>query len=63
MLLSHRTLVAVLETYQQPDGSIMVPEVLRGYMGGLERIEKPPVVNSGLHRSIYSSAMSVPGWK
>lgn len=33
-----RTLVAVLENYQQEDGSIVVPEVLRGYMGGLERI-------------------------
>jgi seryl-tRNA synthetase len=30
-----RTLVAVLENYQQADGSVTVPEVLRGYMGGL----------------------------
>lgn len=34
-----RTLVAVLENYQQADGSVVVPEVLRPYMGGLERIE------------------------
>ena len=33
-----RTLVAVLENYQQADGSITVPEVLRPYLGGLERI-------------------------
>ncbi|HWU97386.1 MAG TPA: serine--tRNA ligase [Oxalicibacterium sp.] len=33
-----RTLVAVLENYQQADGSVIVPEVLRGYMGGLERL-------------------------
>jgi seryl-tRNA synthetase len=33
-----RTLVAVLENYQQADGSIVVPEVLRPYMGGLEVI-------------------------
>lgn len=33
-----RTLVAVLENYQQPDGSVAVPEPLRPYMGGLERI-------------------------
>ena len=33
-----RTLVAVLENYQQADGSVVVPEVLRSYMGGLERI-------------------------
>ncbi len=34
-----RALVAVLENYQQPDGSIAVPEALRPYIGGLERIE------------------------
>ncbi|MEW8659619.1 MAG: serine--tRNA ligase [Candidatus Thiodiazotropha endolucinida] len=33
-----RTLVAVMENYQQADGSITVPEVLRGYMGGLEKL-------------------------
>ncbi|MBC8445081.1 MAG: serine--tRNA ligase, partial [Rhodospirillaceae bacterium] len=33
-----RTLVAVLENYQQEDGSIIVPDVLRPYMGGLEVI-------------------------
>ncbi len=31
-----RALVAVLENYQQADGSVVVPEVLRGYMGGME---------------------------
>ncbi|MDP2608736.1 MULTISPECIES: serine--tRNA ligase [unclassified Oceanobacter] len=31
-----RALVAVLENYQQADGSVVVPEVLRSYMGGLE---------------------------
>jgi seryl-tRNA synthetase len=33
-----RVMIAVLENYQQPDGSIVVPEVLRPYMGGLEVI-------------------------
>jgi seryl-tRNA synthetase len=33
-----RTLVAVLENYQNADGSVSVPAVLRGYMGGLETI-------------------------
>ncbi|MGO8738850.1 serine--tRNA ligase [Rhodoblastus sp.] len=33
-----RALVAVLENYQNPDGSVTVPEVLRPYMGGLEKI-------------------------
>lgn len=35
-----RTLVAVMENYQNADGSITVPEVLRPYMGGLEVIKK-----------------------
>ncbi|PIV14796.1 MAG: serine--tRNA ligase, partial [Gallionellales bacterium CG03_land_8_20_14_0_80_55_15] len=35
-----RTLVAVLENYQQADGSIVIPEVLRPYMGGLERLSQ-----------------------
>ncbi len=34
-----RTLVAVLENYQRADGSVVVPEVLRNYMNGLEVIE------------------------
>lgn len=33
-----RALIAVMENYQNADGSITVPEVLRGYMGGLEQI-------------------------
>jgi seryl-tRNA synthetase len=33
-----RTLVAVLENYQQADGTVLVPEVLRPYMGGLQRL-------------------------
>jgi seryl-tRNA synthetase len=35
-----RTWIAVLENYQQEDGSVIVPEVLRPYMGGLERISR-----------------------
>ena len=34
-----RTLVAVLENYQNVDGSVTVPEVLRGYMGGVESLK------------------------
>ena len=33
-----RTLVAVLENYQQEDGTVLIPDALRSYMGGLERI-------------------------
>jgi len=35
-----RTLVAIFENYQQQDGSIVIPEKLRPYLGGLERIVK-----------------------
>ncbi len=34
-----RTLVAILENYQAEDGSVVVPEALRTYMGGVEKIE------------------------
>jgi len=33
-----RTLIAILENYQQEDGSVKIPDVLRTYMGGVERI-------------------------
>jgi seryl-tRNA synthetase len=35
-----RTVVALLENYQQKDGSVMIPEALRPYMGALEKIER-----------------------
>lgn len=35
-----RTLVAILENYQQADGSVVIPEAVRPYMGGMERIGK-----------------------
>ena len=35
-----RTLAAILENYQQQDGSVIIPEPLRKYMNGLERIQK-----------------------
>jgi len=35
-----RTLIAILENYQNEDGSVTIPEVLRPYMGGKEKIEK-----------------------
>jgi seryl-tRNA synthetase len=34
-----RTWLSILENYQQPDGSVRIPEALRPYMGGLEKIE------------------------
>jgi len=37
-LATGRTIVAILENYQQEDGSITVPEALRKYMGGIEKI-------------------------
>ena len=35
-----RTVAAILENYQQPDGSVVIPEALRPYMGGVEVITK-----------------------
>ena len=37
-----RTWLAILENYQQADGSVLIPEALRPYMGGLDRIVKEP---------------------
>ena len=34
-----RTVAAILENYQQPDGSVIIPKALRPYMGGMEKIE------------------------
>jgi seryl-tRNA synthetase len=36
-----RTLIAVLENYQNADGSVAIPAALRAYMGGAEKISKP----------------------
>ena len=38
-----RTLIAVLENYQQEDGSVVVPQVLRPWMGGIEVIRSEPI--------------------
>jgi len=35
-----RTVAAILENFQQEDGSVLIPEVLRPYMGGMEKITK-----------------------
>jgi seryl-tRNA synthetase len=39
-IATSRTIVAILENYQQKDGSVIIPEVLRPYMGGIEKIGK-----------------------
>jgi seryl-tRNA synthetase len=40
-LATSRTMIAVLEQHQQEDGSVIVPEALRPYMNGMEKIAKP----------------------
>lgn len=35
-----RTVAAILENFQQEDGSVLIPEVIRSYMGGIDRIKK-----------------------
>ena len=39
-LATSRLMVALVETYQQKDGSILIPDVLRKYIGGVDKIEK-----------------------
>jgi seryl-tRNA synthetase len=36
-----RALIAVMENYQNPDGSVTIPSALQPYMGGINRIEGP----------------------
>lgn len=40
-LATPRVIIAILENYQQADGSVRIPDVLRPYLGGAERIAKP----------------------
>ena len=40
-LADTRVIIAILENYQKADGSVVIPEVLRPYMGGAEIISKP----------------------
>jgi seryl-tRNA synthetase len=40
VIASPRILIPILEIFQQEDGSVIVPEALRPYMGGIERIER-----------------------
>jgi len=42
-----RALIAILENYQQADGSVVVPEVLRPYMGGIEKISREQGTGNG----------------
>jgi len=39
-LATSRTMLAIVEQFQQKDGSVVIPEVLRPYMGGIEKLEK-----------------------
>jgi seryl-tRNA synthetase len=36
-----RTLVAILENFQEADGSVTLPAALRGHMGGVEKLARP----------------------
>ncbi|HET7174037.1 MAG TPA: serine--tRNA ligase [Nocardioidaceae bacterium] len=42
LMASARTIVAILETHQQPDGSVRVPDALRPYLGGRSSLQPPP---------------------
>jgi seryl-tRNA synthetase len=49
VIASPRILIPILELYQQADGSIVIPEVLRPYMGGIERISRKTKGRSSSH--------------
>lgn len=49
----HRTVAAILENYQRPDGSVAVPDVLRAYMGGKEIIRVEPDESSRARHKQY----------
>ena len=42
-----RTMIAIMENYQQEDGSFVIPEVLRPYMRGIEVINKENALSNG----------------
>ncbi len=42
-----RTWIAIVENYQQEDGSVLIPEVLRPYLGGVDRIAPPAALKKG----------------
>ena len=39
-LATSRTMIAIIEQYQQKDGSVIIPKALRPYMNGMKKIEK-----------------------
>ena len=43
-----RALIAVMETYQQDDGAIAVPDALKPYMGGMKKIEKDEMASEAV---------------
>jgi seryl-tRNA synthetase len=53
-----RALIAVMETYQQADGSIAVPGVLAPYMNGMRVLSAPSPEERGSRRAAYSAAQS-----
>jgi seryl-tRNA synthetase len=53
-----RALVAILENYQQPDGSVLVPEVLRSYMGGIEKLTPMTTSSTSTIADIYRNPIS-----
>ncbi len=56
-----RALIAVLENYQEQDGSIRVPEALKPYMGGLAKIERPASMTVCFVPSLLVMPGLVPG--
>ena len=45
-------LISLLELFQQADGSVVVPEALRAYMNGMERIGRKDLIEQCIHGQI-----------
>jgi len=56
LVATERAIVAILENYQKPDGTIQVPEVLMNYMGGQETIPGPRTLSRPQKASVQKTA-------
>ena len=46
-IATSRTMIAIIEQYQQHDGSVLIPEVLQPYMNGIKKLQKMSKISRG----------------
>jgi seryl-tRNA synthetase len=61
LVATERAIVAILENYQKPDGTIQIPEALRKYMGGQDTIPGPRVVLPPRKEEVQKTRLMSPG--